>query len=393
MSQEIDLGEFQASVVTELDELDSFAQAWESCVRAFGGAYVQQHLDWYRLRSGDSAQAGTPLIVVLSRRGERVGIAPFIAKSTHWRCKLGYRSIVEFPIRQAHAYGDGLLLPSDASVYQAVLLALARCANPCHTVFLECLPTDSVLWQLLSGSAELPIDYWKYTPDGEVPHRRIGLEGTFDDYLKGLKRKDRWNIRHDLGRFDNVFRGRWSVDRVSARPQVVKYIAAVEEISGTSWQGRQLGRHFRETPARRHYLEECAERGWLRCYLLQCDGRPIAFLEGLQPESLYMPDETGYLPDWRDHQPGKVLWYKAIEDLFQWKPPRTMDFGYGDSEYKRQFSNQTTRQVNVSLFRKSLYTGAALVTHSAFARLMRTGRWLLDLTGKREVMRRMLRRR
>jgi CelD/BcsL family acetyltransferase involved in cellulose biosynthesis len=70
-----------------------------------------------------------------------------------------------------------------------------------------------------------------------------------------------------------------------------------------------------------------------------------------------------------------------------------MDFGYGDSEYKRQFSNQTTRQVNVSLFRKSLYTGAALVTHSAFARLMRTGRWLLDLTGKREVMRRMLRRR
>ena len=393
MSQEVDLGTYRATVITELAEAVQLADVWESCQRSFGVTHVEQHLDWFGLRTDEEQSAGTPLIVVLYRGAEVVGIAPFTVRSTYWHCKVGYRSIVKFPVRQAHVYGDAFLLPADADAYQAVLMALARCVARCHIVFLECLSTDSVLWQVVSGSPELPMEYWRYTPDGPVPHLKIAVAGSFDEYFKGLTKKDRWNIRHPLKRFDDAFRERWSVRRVTDREQVAQYVADVEEISRASWQGRQLGRHIRQTAARETYLEECADRGWLRCYILECDGRPIAFLEGLQPGAVYLPDETGYLPDWNEHQPGKVLFYKAVQDTYEWKPPRTFDFGYGDNVYKRQFANQSTAQVNVYLFRKSLYTGAALATHSILGRLMRTSRQLLDRLDMRERARRLLRQR
>lgn len=393
MTQQIQLGEYRASVVTELDELAALAPAWDSCKSAFGGSYVEQHLDFYQVGLGAWAEAGTPLVVMLHHRDQLVGIAPFVVKCTRWTCTLGYGSLVSFPIRQAHAYGEALLLPPEAGVYHALLLALARCEHPCHALFFESVPTASVLWQTLQASAKLPIDHWRYSPGGEVPHRKVRLDRTFDDYRKNLNSRHRWKVQRAVDGFERAFPGRWSVHRVTAPEQVRGYAEAVEAISGLSWQGRQLRHHLRATPDRLQYLEACAQRGWLRSYILQCDGRPIAFVEGLQPESVFTGDFTGYLPDWQDRQPGKVLFYKIIEDLHDWKPPRTLDFGYGDSDYKRHFSNDTTGQVNVYLFRKSLYTGTILATHSVFVGIKRTGQRFLDRIGKREAVRRVLRRR
>jgi len=77
----------------------------------------------------------------------------------------------------------------------------------------------------------------------------------------------------------------------------------------------------------------------LRCYLLYNGENPIAFIRGYQYAEIYYYEEIGFDKDARHLEPGTVLNFLLLQDLFAQNKPRHLDFGFGENDYKRKLGN------------------------------------------------------
>ena len=70
-----------------------------------------------------------------------------------------------------------------------------------------------------------------------------------------------------------------------------------------------------------------------------CQGWGPLLIRGYQFNNVYYFEEIGYDKKWREHQPGTVLNFLAIEEMFVNETPDYLDFGYGENKYKNILGN------------------------------------------------------
>jgi hypothetical protein len=74
---------------------------------------------------------------------------------------------------------------------------------------------------------------------------------------------------------------------------------------------------------------------------------PLCFVLGHQRvDGTYEHRQTGYDPEWRDFSPGIYCNVLLLQHLYGADRPVLLDFGSGDSEYKRLFSNESLSTAN-----------------------------------------------
>ena len=69
------------------------------------------------------------------------------------------------------------------------------------------------------------------------------------------------------------------------------------EISRKTYQWQLHQRGLSATDLLRKRLQFAAEHGWMRCYLLFCGERAVAFIVGYQFEGTFLLDEIGHDPE------------------------------------------------------------------------------------------------
>jgi CelD/BcsL family acetyltransferase involved in cellulose biosynthesis len=374
---------YKTKLLTQWAEI---AGEWEACRQQTGRPHIEQHLDWLRIEAD-------PLLLVALYEGERlVGGAPFLMRRWRWPCRLGYRAIARFPLRVADLCGETFVAPADEAACEAILKAVADAPIDYNLIFFEGLATDSLLWRVIRESPVVRDRFWVYVPDGAVPRRMIHLNGTFEEYLNQLSRNTRWIMGSRSRKLEKACGGDLLVEQITQRDQVPAFLQQVEQISERSWQGTKLGTIIRATDSLRERLSARADAGWLRCYLLRNAERPLAYIIGWQADGVYYYEDAAFDPAWSNHSPGKVLLYRALENLFAENKPEWFDFGFGDNQYKQVMSNHTFEQANVLLFRKSAYTALALGAHRACKTATAFVRVVLDRLRLREKVRQLLRR-
>jgi hypothetical protein len=381
-------------VLKEPAEIEALRTDWLRCRRHLQRPEMQLHPDWLLLSSRPAQERRVmPAVAVLYEGSEVRGIAPFRMLSHRWPCRLGYYEPFVFRILLADLCGESLAAPDTESAHELLLTGLIRAQVPLEAMLLESVDTRSFLWRTLTGSAEIRRWYWVYIPQGQTVHHMIQIPESIDEYLAkfgsdGKKKLRRWSraLRDACG-------GALEIRRVTREEQVPEFLSQVEEISLKSWKASALGRVLRATDESTRQLREYASLGWLRSYVLLCGGAPVAFRTCYQSDGALYLDDTGYDAAWRKHQPGKVLLYLMIEDLFAFERPSWLDFGYGDNEHKRFFANVSYPEANVFLIRKRLRPTMVMVAHSLCARTSRVTRSLLDMASARHKVRQWLRSR
>jgi hypothetical protein len=101
-------------------------------------------------------------------------------------------------------------------------------------------------------------------------------------------------------------------------------------------------------------LVDAAERGLLRAYLMHGGETPLAYVIGYQAFGVYHYSDVAFSAESTKSSPGVVLLYHVIKDVCDHAPARWFNFGVGDAEYKRRFSNVVTEDVTMFLFPKTL---------------------------------------
>ncbi len=195
-------------------------------------------------------------------------------------------------------------------------------------------------------------------------YRRYYVEfrGTFEQYLQGLGRKRRCELRRKMRKF--APNGAPDFREYKSRGEIREFYDFAIRVSRQSFQKR-IGYGLPEDSVFLAQLLRVAEEDRVRGYLLFYDERPAAFLLCYANDTWLTAEICGYDPSLRAFSPGNALLGSVLERLFQNQEFTCFDLGTGDAEYKAFFATDSVTCADVYYFQRSLKNVALVILHRA----------------------------
>jgi CelD/BcsL family acetyltransferase involved in cellulose biosynthesis len=338
----IDPSAYDVQVLQTACDLEGFAPEWEQFLGAAAGRQYAQEPTLVRDLC-DRTPKAQPLVVVLRRGGRVHCLAPFLLTRDWVPVRISVRKLLSLPLRRLRFLGEQLSCAADAhpeDCWGRVLAELFRLGKRFDVLEFQDVEESGPLWAWLNASPPPKRLRLLHATPGQACHR-VAFPEDFDHYLRALKSRDRTNLQRRKRKLWQHCADEVRLRRVSAPEEVPLYLDGHAKIIPHTWQTQVYGPGKGGGGGPPGYYAQLAERGWLRSYLLECRGEPVAFQTGIQYRDTYFFIETGYHARWADLGPGTVLEFLVIEDLCRERPPRVGDFGFGDAEYKRILGNTT----------------------------------------------------
>jgi len=183
---------------------------------------------------------------------------------------------------------------------------------------------------------------WSHADERQVVSPVLALPPTFDEYVAGLDKRERHELRRKLRRAEGMEGLRWyTVDGEFAselEPEVDAFLDLM-------MRSRADKAEFM-TPAMRRFFHEgvrAAHRGrWLQLSFLEVEGRKAAAYLSFDYDDRLMIYNSGYEPEaMGGFSPGIVLIARLIEQAVQ-HGRKLVDFMRGDEDYKYRLGAKDT---------------------------------------------------
>ena len=289
--------------------------------------------------------SSSPCVVVVESDAGIQCVAPCSCRERSYPLRLGLVQVAASRARILKIHGDTFVHATGADVRANTRIVLDALASPgmdWDFMLLENLPVPSPMWDHFHdvgacvGTLSMDV-----LPGRMQKVSWLDLPASFEKYLASMASDTRYNLLRRRRKLEAEAGGRMELLRTTRPDQVPLFIEQADRVSAQSWQAAALGMAGHSNETERIRLTRIAEAGWLRSYVLQCGGVPVAFVLGYQYGDAYYHDETAYDQSWAKWGPGTVLNLMLIEDLFGENRPAVLDFGFGDNEYKRVFGSRT----------------------------------------------------
>jgi CelD/BcsL family acetyltransferase involved in cellulose biosynthesis len=224
-----------------------------------------------------------------------------------------------------------VLLLTDLDVQCALGDALRRSCARRRTPFTEQVPEDSFV---------------------------AALPSSFDAYLKARPANTRQLIRRRRRQAAAEFAVSFSAD--GGERELDERFEQLADLHRRRWQAAGA-RHSFSSPEymefHRNVMKACRERGWLRLYGLEFDGRTAAMMYCFRFRNRIFFVQAGFDPEFARRAPGLVLMGYAIEHAIG-EGNEAFDFLKGEYRYKRELSDQTRQTTGLTVFRRTVGGGA-----------------------------------
>ncbi len=288
-----------------------------------------------------------PHAVVVSDAGRPVGLVAMRLEQTRLPASFGYRTIYNPRVRSLTLVPGGAVLndPTAAAAAERSLLDSLQAAEA-DVAVLPSLRCDSALFASLTSSVG-PARRSHFST--VRTHRRLHLPGSFDEFLAARTKKVRSGVRYDAKRLEQRLGGRLRIERFDSVDTVDTMFRDVVRVADLTYQ-RGLGASFADTPERRRLMTLALQKGWFRAWVLYDENKPIAFWQGTVYRRVYHSGTTGYDPAYARDRIGIWLLMRVIEELCVEPAVDIFDYGFGDADYKRHFSDEAWEESDLAVF-------------------------------------------
>ena len=229
----------------------------------------------------------------------------------------------------------------------------------------------------------------RYT-SGQYKVYYIDIEGSFSDYLAKLSPKSRHELRRTVRKFirscedSNYFREYRSASEMS------DFHKLACKISKQTALGKWGNNGIAPTLQFCSELENSAERGMVRGFVLFHQGRPVAFDLCRLRGNCLSGDFRGYDPAFRQFSPGRVLTFSILNRLFDEGTVERYDFGPGAADYKAVFSKTNVRCADIYYFRRNMKNGCLIMAHFGFRVLCKCFTKMVGLRHASKLVRKLI---
>jgi CelD/BcsL family acetyltransferase involved in cellulose biosynthesis len=223
-------------------------------------------------------------------------------------------------------------------------------------------------------------------------HWTLRLPNSFDDFMAARSKKTRENLRRYSNRLVRDHGDSLSL-RVFTEPgEIDELFQQVEQVAAKTYQ-RGLGVALADTEEHRRMIELGLRQGWFRAYMLYLGGRPVAFWPGTSFRGTFSIGTPGYDPALAEYRIGTYVLLRVIEELCTEEGIDVLDFGFGESEYKRRLGSDSWEEEDVLVFSPTFRGIRINATRTAVAGTAALARAVAERTGVAHRLKRKLRTR
>jgi CelD/BcsL family acetyltransferase involved in cellulose biosynthesis len=357
-------------VARSVDEVEHLREAWQSLAWGRVDADIDFYLTVLRARAG----VVRPHVVVVERGGAIEAMAVARVEDVELTSSIGYRAVYRPSVRAITLVHGGISSGVPAAAVSTLFTELGAALTRAEA--------DVLL--LPSIRRDLPVHEAAATRDARLPceqtearpHRRLRLPPSLDDVLNSKSSKTREGVTRYRKRLLKAHGDRLSIATLRGVEDADRVFRDLAAVASKTYQ-HGLGVAFAATEEQRALTLLGLERGWFRAYVLYLDAVPIAFWPGYVYASTFFIGTPGYDPAYAEHRVGQYLMMEMIDDLCRDGEVAYLDYGFGDAEYKRRFSDETWEEVDALLYAPTVRNRRIRVTRQAVSASVRTAKRML----------------
>ena len=279
-----------------------------------------------------------PAVVEVRRRGELAGVLPVIRHRRTITGPTNSHTPVFGPLAADEDAAAELAERAVAEFGRALVLEPVDPAHPATAAFAEGLRRSGRL-TLVETLRRAP-----YVP----------VEGSFDDYLKGLSKNHRKQVARRRRRLEET--GHVSIEVQASTRGLASALDDFVQLEASGWK-KGSGTAIASRRENRDFYAEisrwAAERGWLRLSFLALDGRPIATELALEEAGVMYALKGGFDPAHSGFGPGQLLTHESLERSFA-AGLKSYEFLGRDEGYKLAWTDATRERVRLRAFPPTL---------------------------------------
>ncbi len=334
---------YTVQILTSIQEIRQTCQEWQNFLKKNAG----KHSIWqdpqriiYHLEAGGDAE---PRIILLRKKGVISCIAPCIIYKTRFNLNFSVFQLPAPRIRTLKIMDSDCIFSQQSdsiTCLNTIFSTLKEMRSDFDLIVLENLPAFSPLRELFAEQPKLPSGFvLKITSHKpEKIHRHI-LEESHETWLNALRGKTRGKIRRKIRSLFKHYPDQVECIEITSPQDIPNFLNKLNEIYPKTWQAKTFGQVKRNKATDIDYYTKMAQQGWVRSYLLEIRHTPVAFLVGLQYNSILYHADCGYDPKFSKEGVGSVLNFLMLENIYKSNSPKILDFGFGENEYKRILGN------------------------------------------------------
>jgi len=334
----------QTTIYTASLDFETLAQEWDNLLARsvhppFFMRYGYQKTWWRYLGNGDLM-----LIAIRTDDGQLVGLAPLFASTD----QAGQRQLALVGCVDVSDYLDLLVDRNYVdAVHQTLLNCLGSLEMRWEKLYLCSLPHNSITHTRLAEAARRR--GWKAEVSQQEICPVITLPASWDDYVAGIKKKQRHEIRRKMRKIEAEAETRWYViDSEEGLEQAMEDFIELHQKSTRDkedfWSDDLID-FFKALAA------ETVKQGWFKLYFIEVNGNQAAAMLCFDYNNEFLLYNSGYDPEQFAHlSPGNVLTSYTINHAIQLGRKR-YDFLRGDEVYKYRFGAEAEPVYDLEIYR------------------------------------------
>jgi CelD/BcsL family acetyltransferase involved in cellulose biosynthesis len=321
----------KTTIYRDMSGFDTLGGEWDNLLERADNApffmkYIYQRTWWQYLGNDDLI-----LIAFRNNDDQLVGLAPLYGKIN----PAGQRELSFVGCVDVSDYLD-LIIDRDyvAEVHQALFDCLAGTDNLVwDKAYLCSLPHNSATHSQFAEAVRTLGWSAEVTQQDVCPV--ITLAASWDDYLAGIKKKQRHEIRRKIRKIEAETEVKWFV--IDSTDGLAEAMDAFIDLHQKSTRDKQ---DFWDEDMMAFFKAvtlELAKGGWVRLYFIEVNGAKAATLLCFDTHHQILVYNSGYDPEqFANLSPGNVLVSYSIQDAIRLGRTR-YDFLRGDEVYKFRF--------------------------------------------------------
>jgi Acetyltransferase (GNAT) domain len=181
----------------------------------------------------------------------------------------------------------------------------------------------------------------------------ILLTGTWDEYLRSLPSKFRWQLRNRLKKLGES--GKWHYQEYRTPEEAKHFMQSMLEIEKASWKqgaGTSVTVNDDQELFFNTLATVAAKKGWLSGHLLELNGEPIGYILGLTYNGIFYGLKETFKVDKKHLSPGHMIQMLTIEQLYK-RNISIYDFMGGCEPHKLVWTSNTYSRSTLFLYNKT----------------------------------------
>ena len=335
------------------------------------------------------APDGQIAVYVASKEGTTEMLVPWLAHTLSLPLRAGERVLASLrlpAVRLTPMAQSGVLTKEDG----LGLFKWTRLNEPSCAVVLTDVPAETALYAAVLEAHHFGYVLVKNEPDMHLFHR---FRDSFASFIGELGSKYRNQLRKKEKVFGERVGAAFELKEYRLVEDVESFLGAASAINKKTYQFRLFGESVDNDNASVGASQRAAAGGAFRSFILWHGSVPLCFVLGHQrADGTYEHRKTGYDPEWRDIAPGIICNLLMLKRLYESDRPKVLDFGSGDSDYKRLFANESCMTANPVLLPRRPQYLVTLWLFRIFTAVNDSLVRLLDRLGLKDWIKRRLRR-